>query len=265
LSLWLVLAVPVVANAQNPVQAHASYSAYIAGLHVADMEADIGIGPNSYQVSVAYHTTGITGIFVHGNQSYAVTGSWAGMSPQPSEFVSQGQWRGEQRVVRIDYQQGSPVIRELEPTVDVPREPIPAALQQNTIDTVSALAQLVRKVERTGTCSGSVRTFDGRRVATVQAMTGAQETLAPTSRSSFSGDALRCDFTAQQTAGFKVDDDPNTEHKPLHGSAWLAALSNNGPPLPVRLSFETRGLGSVTMYLTAIRNEPAVNLSLNGR
>ncbi len=262
LGLWLVLAVPGIASAQKPVQAHASYSAYIAGLHVADIEADIGLGPNSYQVSVAYHTTGITSVFVRGTQSYAVTGSWAGMSPQPSEFVSEGQWRGEQRVIRIDYQQGSPVIRELVPTEDVPREPIPVSLQQNTIDTVSALAQLVRKVERTGTCGGSVRTFDGRRVATVQAVTGAQEALPATSRSVFSGNALRCDFTAQQTAGFKVGDD--AERKPLHGAAWLAAVSNNGPKLPVHLSFETRGLGHVTMYLTAIRNEPAVDLTLNG-
>jgi hypothetical protein len=183
------------------------------------------------------------------------------MSPQPNEFVSQGRWRGEQRAVRIDYQQGSPVIRELTPTEDVPREPIPAALQQNTIDTVSALAQLIRKVERSGTCSGSVRTFDGRRVATVQAVTGVPEMLAGTSRSLFSGNALRCDFTAQQTAGFKMGDDK--ERKPLHGSAWLAPLRNNGPSLPVRLSFETRGMGNVTMYLTAIRDRPSVNLSLN--
>jgi len=258
------LAVPAAAVAQDQVQAHASYSAYIGGLHVADMEADIGLGPNSYQVNIAYHTTGITSIFVHGNQSYAVTGSWAGMSPRPNEFVSQGQWHGEQRVVRIDYQQGSPVIRELVPTVDVPRAPVPAALQQNTIDTVSALAQLVRTVGHTGTCGGSVRTFDGRRIATVQAVTGTREMLPASSRSLFSGNALRCDFTAQQTAGFKLDD-ADKEHKPLHGSAWLAALSNNGPPLPVRLSFETRGLGSVTMYLTALRYEPAVDLSLNGR
>jgi Protein of unknown function (DUF3108) len=263
LCLLLLLAVPAAAHSQAPTEAHASYSAYLGGLHVADLEADLGLGPNSYQVAVAYHTTGITSVFVHGHQSYTVSGSWAGMLPRPTEFLALGQWHGEQRVVRIDYQQGSPVIRELAPTVDVAREAIPPALEQNTIDTVSALAQLVRRVERTGTCSGSVRTFDGRRVATVQAVTGGEETLQPTSRSLFSGNALRCDFTAQQTAGFKVDDDPDKDRKPLHGSAWLAPLRHDGPSLPVRLSFETHGLGTMTMYLTAISNEPAVNLSLN--
>ncbi len=263
LCMLLLLAVPGVAHSQAPTEAHATYSAYLAGLHVADLEADIALGPNSYQVAVAYHTTGITSVFVHGHQSYTVSGSWAGMLPRPTEFLALGQWHGEQRVVRIDYQQGSPVVRELAPTVDVAREPIPAALEQNTIDTVSALAQLVRKVERIGSCNGSVRTFDGRRVATVQAVTAGDETLQPTGRSLFSGNALRCDFTAQQTAGFKVDDGPDKDRKPLHGSAWLAPLSHDGLALPVRLSFETHGLGTMTMYLTAISNEPAVNLSLN--
>jgi hypothetical protein len=100
-------------------------------------------------------------------------------------------------------------------------------------------------------CDTTVRTYDGRRVLEVVARTGGTETLEPTSRSSFSGSALRCDFEGREVAGFLIGQDDPEHRRPLDGSAWLVRLLPNTAPLPARISFQTRWFGPATMYLTS--------------
>jgi hypothetical protein len=235
-----------------PVALHVSYAAYAAGVHLADVEADLGIGPWSYQVNLAYQTTGMVGLFFSGHQFGMVSGTWDGLRASPLRFVSEGAWRGQDRQVDIEYQNGKPAIRKLVPPNDAEREPVPAALQANSIDTLSAFAELIKLVDATGRCENHVRTFDGRRAVEIEGHTAGDEALEPTSRSSFAGRALRCDFSGQMLAGFMSGDDRARDSKPLRGSAWLAPVSAGGPKLPVRMVFETRWFGEATMYLTGI-------------
>jgi len=125
------------------------------------------------------------------------------------------------------------------------------------MDTLSALAQLMRRVETDGRCETSVRTYDGRRVLEVTAQTGAREELAPSGRSMFHGQALRCDFEGSELAGFLFGEDDPEHRRPLHGSAWLAPVLHDAPPLPVRIAFQTRWFGWATMYLTGATDEAA--------
>jgi hypothetical protein len=94
--------------------------------------------------------------------------------------------------------------------------------------------------------------FDGRRLSEIAATDAGQEMLEPTRRSSFSGPATRCDFEGRLLAGFMLDDDRARAARPQTGSAWMARLLPNAPPLPVRMTFQTRWLGHVTMYLTSV-------------
>lgn len=262
-TLYLVAltAIPAAALAQAPLSTHVSYTTYAAGLHVADVDAGIGLSPSDYRITLSYHTTGLTSIFMHGRQDDVVSGGWTGSVPKPARFLGIGRWRGEDRVARIDYERGMPVVRELKPSNDEEREPVPVALQQNTIDGVSALAQLVRTVDRTGRCDGAIRTYDGRRAVEIKATTGGFEMLEPTSRSIFAGRALRCDFSGRQVAGFKIDDDRDKAGRPLNGSAWLAPLQNGQTPLPVRITFQTRWMGDMTMYLTGLGNGADIDVA----
>jgi hypothetical protein len=99
-------------------------------------------------------------------------------------------------------------------------------------------------------CDTEVHTYDGRRVLDVVARTRGTDRLDPTARSTFSGSALRCDFEGRELAGFLLGEDDTEHRRPLHGSAWLAPLMPNAPPLPVRIAFQTRWFGLATMYLT---------------
>ncbi len=245
------LAMPNLAFAQSQSAEHVTYDTYAAGLHVAKVEAGFGLGPRSYQLTVRYRTTGMVGFFFRGQQVATVSGAWNGAQSLPSEYYGVGHWGGEDRVVRIDYDHGRPVVRELVPTNDEEREEVPESLRLNSIDTASALMQLVHVVGTTGRCETAARSFDGRRAVEIRVVTAGEQVLQPAKDSIFAGKALRCDFTGHMLAGFKLGEDRAKDAKPMHGSIWLAPVVPGGPAVPVRLAFETRWFGDATMYLTA--------------
>jgi hypothetical protein len=237
-------------------QAQLTYDTYAAGIEVMELHAFFGLGPWNYRIDVDYHTTGLVGLLYRGRQVNAVRGLWHDDQAAPLEFSGEGVWRGQQRRTLIGYDHGLPQIRDLQPPQDSEREPVPAELQLHTMDTLSALAQLMRRVEHAHTCDTEVRTYDGRRVLDVVARTGGQERLDPAKGSSFSGPALRCDFEGRELAGFLLGQDDPEHRRPLHGTAWLAPLLPNAPPLPVRIAFQTRWFGLATMYLTGAAERP---------
>jgi hypothetical protein len=239
-------------SASVPQAMHASYETYAAGVHVAEVDTGFSFGSWNYQVNLGYRTTGLVGFFFRGHQFDRVSGTWRGRHAAPSEFVGQGEWRDVDRLADIDYEQGKPVIRRLVPPNAEEREPVPESLQANTIDTLSALAELIHVVAETGRCETTVRTYDGRRAVEIEAHTVGEEILEADSRSTFAGRALHCDFSGHMLSGFKFGDDRERDSKPMHGSAWLAPVIAGNSPLPVRMAFETRWFGEATMYLTGI-------------
>jgi hypothetical protein len=143
------------------------------------------------------------------------------------------------------------MIRDLMPPDEADREPVPEGERGDTIDTLSAIAYLVRHVTGTGTCDGQTRVFDGRRLSEIAARTVGLATVAHGEAGPFQGAALRCDFAGQQLAGFLHDEGLDWQRRPHHGAAWIAKVLPGGPPIPVRLTFETRWVGDITMTLTA--------------
>jgi hypothetical protein len=228
------------------------YETYAAGIPVAQVESGFRLGPRTYQMTLGYHTTGLVGFLFRGHQLDQVDGAWRGQLAAPSLFVGKGEWRGVNRLAEIAYRQGSPVIRALVPPNTDEREPVPEALQAGSIDTLSALAELIHVVAETGRCETAVRTYDGRRAVEIEAHTVGEEMLEATSRSSFAGKALRCDFSGRMLSGFKFGDDRERDGRSMHGSAWLAPVVAGGPSLPVRMTFETRWFGDAVMYLTGV-------------
>ena len=245
---------PCAALAQRPAPPvyHASYETYAAGVPVAEVDSGFSFGPEGYRMNLGYHTTGVVALFVQGHQFDSVSGSWQGERAVPDRFVGTGRWHGEDRIAEIDYPHGQPAIRQLVPPNLGELEPVPESLQDNSIDALSALAQLIHTFKDTGRCETTVRTYDGRRAVEIEANTVGEETLAQTPRSSFAGKTLRCDFSGRLVAGFKLGDNRARAQTPMHGSAWLARVVAGAPPVPVRIAFQTRWFGDANMYLTGI-------------
>ena len=253
-SLAVAALLPTAGRAADPAPAApvvVAYTAYAAMLPVLRLHASYAIGPADYEVKLAFDTAGMFGALVHAHVDSVASGTLSDGRARPSRYYAAGTMRGQPHVTRIEYPAGQPRVEQLSPPVEQDNEPVSAAQQAGTIDSLSAMAELIASVGRTGRCDGTQRTFDGRRLSELSARTVGEESLAPTGRSSFSGRALRCDLEGRQIAGFARDADPATAGRPLHGSAWFASLAPGTPAVPVRISFETRFFGTATAYLVA--------------
>ena len=255
ISLAVVALLPTACRvAAEPVPAApvaVAYVAYAAALPVLRLHASYAIGSAAYEVKLAFDTAGVFGALLHAHVDCVSSGTLDDGRARPSRYYAVGSMRGRPHVTQIDYPSGEPRVEQLAPPVEEDNEPVSAAQQAGTIDSLSAMAELIASVARTGRCDGTQRTFDGRRLSELSARTVGEESLAPTGRSTFSGRALRCDLEGRQLAGFARDADPGTAGRPLHGSAWFASLAPGTPAVPVRISFETRFFGAATAYLVA--------------
>lgn len=230
---------------------HLAFDAYAAGLNVVKMNVAVELSQHGYRVDVGYHTAGIFGAIISSQADSWVTGDWTAEGVAPLRYYSYGALQGRPRRTLIDYVGGQPQVGILEPPDD-DRDPVPPEMARGTVDSLSAMALLVRELARTGHCDGSVTTFDGRRVSVISVRDAGVVELRKMSGSVFSGTAHRCDFEGRQLAGFAHDVDRTQLARPQRGTAWLARVAPGEPLLPVRLTFHTRFFGDATMYLTEV-------------
>ncbi len=228
----------------------ADYVGVARGLTVMTLHTEFTLRPDGYTARVGFRTAGMFGFLLHADNVTTVTGRFVGDTVHPISVDSIGSMRGQHRQTRLSYPKGDPVVDSLTPAVDEERAAVPANLTPGTVDNLSAIALLIRVVGGHGRCDGSVASFDGRRAANLSAHTVGRETLATNRRTSFAGAALRCDYVSRQTAGFVKSQAEDDLRKPRLGSIWLAQLAAGAPPVPVRMDFENRLAGQVTLYLT---------------
>ena len=244
------------ARAADTGSFQAEYDGFSHGLLVLKMSASLSLTPGSYAGRLAYHTAGMVGWMVHNNIDTSVTGTFDGDRAVPVSFDSGGDLRHVTHTVHMHFQDGSPVIDTLVPTVDQPRSPVTPQMTAHSIDTLAAIASLIRQVGAKGTCDGSATVFDGRRVSRLTAHTVGDDMLPKTDRSKFAGQALRCDFDGDQLGGFVQSESLAAQQRTRHGTAWLAKAVPGGPPVPVKVIFENKALGQVTLYLTGVSGAP---------
>lgn len=227
------------------------YALYGHGFHVMDVTVDLLLTPDGYSVRLNDRTVGLLGFMLHANVTSTAQGRFAGDGVRPVRFTSNGYSRGADRRTQLDYADGNPAVTVLSPP-ETRRDPVPIASARGSIDTLSAIADLMRKVETSGRCDGNALIFDGLRLSEARSQTTGQQTVPQDHDAAYGGTALRCDFVSQQTAGFLHNEDENALHRPQHGTAWISRVAAGAPPLPVRIMFEHPKLGTATMVLTRV-------------
>lgn len=254
IAVCAIVALPIGPAMAQETNVLLHFDAFSHSLAVLHMDAALRLTPSGYGLRISYQTISLAGLFYPGHEDDSASGAFGKTGAEPVEFLAEGTWRGNWRQTRLAYQGRIPTLVAAIPPIAEERRPVPSDLLPGTIDTLSALVDLIRHVETAGTCDMAVRVYDGRRLSEIQAVTASQQVLQAQAGSVFSGPALKCDFTGQMLAGFALDHPLGEPAHPYHGSAWLARLTLGGPPLPVRLLFETHWLGDVTMYLTSVEH-----------
>lgn len=253
LALPFCLALPAGASAAHPGPVQASYTAYFSGFSIVTLDASIDLGAEAYRVAATMRTTGMLAMIVRGEQVSLVEGrvqpAGTPFALAPSRFLMEGTWRSTLRRVAMSWTGGQPDVLSVVPASQDEREPVPAELQRNTVDTLTALAALVRQAAGTGRCDGAAQVFDGRRRSDFTAATEGIDTLAAHKWGSFSGPALRCRFEGRQVAGFWRQGDRDEAAKPRGGFAWFASPAPGLPMIPVRIEAES-SWGTVYVHIT---------------
>lgn len=226
------------------------YTVYVLGVPALEAGMTLDLAPASYRAAMEFHTIGLAAVAFRGRQEQHAQGGFANGRPVPLEYGAAGAWRGQERSARLTYRDEVPTVAALLPLRDVEREPVPSALLTGTLDPLSVMVGLLRVVADTGRCDGTARGFDGRRVVAYRATTMGEEVLVPSSRSVFSGRALRCDIVNEVLAGFRTGEDRASDAGPRRATIWLAPVLPGARSLPVRVSAETRLVGDAMIYLT---------------
>jgi hypothetical protein len=249
--LCLVLCLALFSAASTAAAAELNYSLYVLGLPLGVATIKLDLATPAYRAELRFHTTGIADVFVGDRVEEHTSGRFESDRPSPAEYLSTGRRNAIDRIVGMTWRDGTPVITTLTPPNNTEREDVPVALLAHAVNPLDAIVLLLRQVARTGRCEASSRAYDGRRLQLLEARTSGEEDIPPSGRSSFSGRALRCDFTDKTLAGFRLGSGREDDLREHHGSVWLAPVAPAGQKLPVRASLETRWFGDATIYLTS--------------
>ncbi|MCK6449410.1 MAG: DUF3108 domain-containing protein [Alphaproteobacteria bacterium] len=230
------------------------YEAYIGGFRILSIVSAVRWDADDYDIEVAALTRGVVGWI----------GDWRGRGVshgtvdngllRPARSRSDTTWRGETRFTDVTYAADGSVVTAAKPSNEEDnRDPVPPQLARNTIDILSALVALVRKVGATGRCDGSFPVYDGRRRYDLSVSDAGEATLEKTSYSLFAGQARKCEAVMRRLAGFWKEKDPRRQAAPDADKpvvVWLAPPKPGAPSLPVRAEAEL-ALGTLVLHLRA--------------
>jgi hypothetical protein len=229
-----------------------NYTLHVVGIPVADAALNVEMTESGYRAILRFHTTGLASLVDSGRLEETVSGTLNNERPAPQVYNSSGYLHGQNRVVDMIWQGGTPMVTAISPPNTTEREDVPAPLRAGTVDPISLIVLLLHLADQTGHCEDTARSYDGRDLQSFQVRTVGEENIPASSQSSFSGRALRCDFTSQTLAGFRFGSGGEQDRRLRRGTIWLARVVSGGPPLPVRAAVETRWFGDATIYLTSV-------------
>lgn len=233
----------------EPVEAE--YRVSQSGLPVMDVQLAIHVTEASYRLVSVSRALGLARLFLPAEQRAEVHGGLAGREVQPFRYIAEGNWRGGPRRTVLDYFGGTPQLSVLEPPAGGDRIPVPPALRQGTVDTLSALMRLSLDAAATGRCDLAGAVFDGRRRLEWRSRTLGTIAL-PLTEGQPATPALRCQLESRLVAGFRRGEDQVEAARPREAEAWVALFGAGLPPMPVKVEFPSTILGSMRLDLVRV-------------
>jgi hypothetical protein len=206
-----------------------------------------------YRASLVLETQGLIGRLFPWRAESETQGRRDGDLLRPERHRAEGTYRAIRRSVEIDYApDGSVRSRIVPPPEQDGRDAVPDALQQATIDPITASLQAVAAA-----CRGTLAVFDGRRRYDMH-LAELPSGEVPSRQGVYHGPARRCRATIEPHAGFWRSA-PHESETPARLEFWIASPAPGLPPAPVYLELSgARGtLAVVLRRARALRAPPA--------
>ncbi len=225
------------------------YEAYVAGLPVVAFDFRLDEGGGGYVLGGQVRTVGLLRLFYRLDLRTLSQGTIGGSGVHPLFHEQRMLARGRERSARLDYPGDGTVATALVPPED-PGRPKPTLQQTvHTLDPLTALLAIGRRVAREGRCDGRFAVYDGRRRYDIVLSDDGVERSQTSPNYAYAGEVRRCAAAAVKIAGFSWDQDysPHT----TAGRVWFATPERGGPALPLRIDFGS-SWGTVSVRMTEL-------------
>jgi len=241
IALWLACATP----AQAELGVALDYEVRFGPLQILAIRNTTRLHDDHYEATSEMRTVGMVAWLFPWTAEATTSGRGSGAALTPDRHRAHGAIRGTARSVAIEYGRDGLVTAEVTPPADLDeRDPVPAALQQSTIDPLTAGLAAV-----TSGCAGTLRVFDGRRRYDMVLADQGEAEVPPSSHALYQGLARRCRATITPVAGFWRRS-AQEDYRPSLLDSWIAAPRPGLLPVPVYLEL-TAPRGTVGIYLSA--------------
>lgn len=247
-------ALPLAANAAEPVTRQSrvgvDYVVTWMGIPVVRGRIQTVFQANRYSVVLSSRTVGLAESLFRDRREVRVQGILSKKGPIPKSYSHRAKSRKENRVVTMTYRKDGTIDTSITPPESPgKRKPVPARLQANTLDPLSAMiAGTLLPVTETR-CGFSAPVFDGRRRLDIQLTYRGRETT-PVSFAGAPGQSVKCEARMKRIAGFRpraIREHPN----PPPIEVWSVRHAASGLWIPVRLRVKA-GMSTVVARITKV-------------
>jgi hypothetical protein len=207
--------------------------------------------PLRYDTEVKIETTGFIGALFDWRFDATSKGSWREAETVPERYQTANFWRGNQRKVDINYEDGivSKVSSE-PPYSEEDMKKVSPSMILGAVDPISAVTAVVLNSAFYGKCQPKTAIYDGRRLYDANMSSLEPRELKPSNFAPFAGLAEGCKLTFKRIAGFKPD---KKRLQDLEVEVWLAKVGLVPERVPVRLELATPW-GKAFAHLVRVQN-----------
>ena len=220
------------------------YEVYGSGIHALSASMRLDVRPDRYAAEIAASTRGTIGFLFPWSSLVRSDGAAVRQTLKPRLHELTSTWRGEPRSVFLEYDGtgGFLARRAVPPANGDEREPVGDDVAANTVDSLTAILEIMRRIASGESCNQTVAVFDGRRRFDLVSTEQGLESIPRSSYSAYSGTAMACAIRIQPVAGFWkkrqrrfVAGESGSEGQTSFGTLWFAQLPDSALPVPVRL------------------------------
>jgi Protein of unknown function (DUF3108) len=252
--LPMVLAATLIARAATaaPPGAVLDYEVRYGPLQVLALRTTARFDGDHYQATTAVRTVGVVAMLFPWSAASDSRGVRDDRTMRPLRFRTAGEYRGTHRLAEIDYEgDAGPRVHIDPPAENDDRDPVPAALQEATIDPLTASLAAV-----SSGCRGTLRVFDGRRRYDLVLRDLGESATPPSRHTLYAGRARHCRALIQPLAGFWRSE-PRHDERPTQVDYWIASPRPDLIAVPVYLELSAPR-GTLAVHLSAVEPLPNV-------
>ena len=168
-----------------------SCEVHSGGFQVMNLELEIGVDPESYEVAARYRTVGLLNWVLPWKSVARSEGRAQNGGVQPVFHRVEGKVHGRVRTVQAIHRDG--MVGEVElmppPSDDWDREAVGEEERRHAADPMSVIISALHDLEVTGECGGNRAVFVGRRRYDLKFNDGGHQRLERSSTNVFAGEA----------------------------------------------------------------------------